>query len=157
MVVGHAGKPLAYPRTALTSFVSHSIGDNVGVAALSSGAIRYRFYARCGLDVGKVTVFSVLTVGLGLITLGGLGLRLYPADAESLIGLQRPVVVGVGAMCLFVPVLYVTACAFVRGVVKFRKWTLELPHLPLGLGQIAIGLPLFLVSEYALQGVRAGA
>lgn len=142
MAVRYAGKPLAYPRTALTSFVSLSIGHNIGVAALSSGAIRYRFYSRWGLDagdVGKVIVFSGLTVGLGLVTLGGLGLLLYPADAESLIGLDRSAVMAIGAACLLVPVIYVLACAFVRGTVRIRKWTLELPRLPLAFGQIVVG------------------
>lgn len=41
--VRYAGKPLPYWKTALTSFVSLSIGHNIGVAALSSGAVRYRF------------------------------------------------------------------------------------------------------------------
>lgn len=38
-----------YPRAALASFTSLAIGHNVGVAALSSGAVRYRFYSRWAL------------------------------------------------------------------------------------------------------------
>ena len=41
--------------------------------------------------------------------------------------------------CLAFPVVYVTLAAFVRTPLKFRKWELEMPHLPLALGQVAIG------------------
>src|SRR5690606_31345638 len=70
----YAGRPLAWRQAALASFVGLSIGHNVGLAALSSGAIRYRFYARWGLgagDVAKVILFCGITVGLGLAVLGG--------------------------------------------------------------------------------------
>src|SRR5690554_7902328 len=49
LALRYAGKPLAYRRAALASFCRLSIGHNIGVAALSSGAIRYRFYSRWGL------------------------------------------------------------------------------------------------------------
>src|SRR5690606_31701189 len=92
LAVRYAGKPLAWRRTALASFSALSVGHNIGVAALSSGAIRYRFYSRWGLDTGdvaKVILFCGLTVGLGLVTLGGLGLILYPSEAQGFVGLGR--------------------------------------------------------------------
>src|SRR6266498_2466418 len=72
----YAGHPLAYRKAALASFTSLSLGHNIGFAALSSGAIRCRFYSRWGLDaeeVAKVIVFCGATVGLGLMILGGIG------------------------------------------------------------------------------------
>ncbi|MCO5147813.1 MAG: lysylphosphatidylglycerol synthase domain-containing protein [Aquamicrobium sp.] len=142
LALRYAGKPLAWRRAALASFVSLSIGHNIGVAALSSGAIRYRFYTRWGLDAGdvaKVILFSGATVGLGLATLGGFGLLLYPAEAERLVGMGRPALTGVAAACLAVPVLYLAASAFVRGKLRFRRWTLDLPALPLAAAQVAVG------------------
>src|SRR5690606_11533329 len=41
----YAGRRLAYPKTAFASFVSLSLGHNIGFAALSSGAVRYRIYS----------------------------------------------------------------------------------------------------------------
>src|SRR5690606_20540795 len=75
LALRYAGKPLSYPRAALASFTSLAIGHNVGVAALSSGAVRYRFYSRWGLDaeeIAKLIVFCAVTVSLGLVTLAGL-------------------------------------------------------------------------------------
>lgn len=142
LALRYAGKPLAYRRAALASFCSLSIGHNIGVAALSSGAIRYRFYSRWGLaagDVAKVVIFSGLTVGLGLATLGGIGLVLYPAEAEGLIGLHRPAVLGIGVTCLAAPLLYLGLCQVVRHPLHIRRWTIELPSPKLALPQILIG------------------
>lgn len=142
LAVRYAGKPLPWSRTALASFVSLSIGHNVGLAALSSGAIRYRFYSRWGLgagEVAKVILFCGMTVGLGLAMLGGLALLLYPGEAARLAGLSRPALAGLAAACLAVPVVYLVLAAFVRTRLRFRRWTLDLPVLPLAAGQVAIG------------------
>lgn len=142
LAVRYAGKPLPWRRAALASFVSLSIGHNVGVAALSSGAIRYRFYARWGLsagDVAKVILFCGTTVGLGLSVLGGVGLLLYPAAAGGLLGLGRPALIGIAAACLAAPVVYLGLAAFLRRRLRLGRWTLELPLLPLAAAQVAIG------------------
>lgn len=142
LAVRYAGKPLSWSRTALASFVSLSIGHNVGLAALSSGAIRYRFYSRWGLgagEVAKVILFCGMTVGLGLAVLGGLALLLYPGEAARLAGLSRPALAGLAAACLAVPVVYLVLAAFVRTRLRFRRWTLDLPALPLAASQVAIG------------------
>ncbi|HRP77859.1 MAG TPA: UPF0104 family protein [Aquamicrobium sp.] len=138
----YAGRPLAWRQAALASFVGLSIGHNVGLAALSSGAIRYRFYARWGLgagDVAKVILFCGITVGLGLAALGGIGLLLYPAEAGRLLGLGRPALAGLAAACLAVPALYLVLCACLRRRLRLGRWTLELPSLPLAAGQVAAG------------------
>ena len=62
------GRRIPYRRVALASFVSLSLGHSIGFAGLSSGAIRYRFYARWGLsagDVAKVVVFCGTPSGWG--------------------------------------------------------------------------------------------
>lgn len=142
LAVRYAGKPLPYRRTALASFTALSIGHNIGVAALSSGAVRYRFYSRWGLsaaDVAKVIVFCGLTVGLGLATLGGLGLLAYPAEAQGLIGLDRGSILVLGIVCVAAPFAYVASAAFVRRPLRFRRWSLQLPRLSLAVGQVVIG------------------
>lgn len=140
--VRYAGKPLAWRRTALASFASLSIGHNIGVAALSSGAIRYRFYSRWGLDAGdvaKLIFFAAMTVGLGLATLGGIGLILYPAEAQGLLGLGSATVRAIAILCLAAPAVYLLLAAFMRRQLRIRRWTLDLPELRLALPQVALG------------------
>ncbi|KXF79119.1 hypothetical protein ATN84_05140 [Paramesorhizobium deserti] len=142
LAVRYVGKKLAYRRIALASFVSLSIGHNIGVAALSSGAIRYRFYSRWGLsggDVAKIILFTGTTVGLGLATLGGIGLFLYPADAKSLTDLSPAAIKMVAAASLTFSALYLVLSAFIRKPFGYRKWKLELPPFRLAAGQITVG------------------
>jgi uncharacterized membrane protein YbhN (UPF0104 family) len=142
MAVRYAGKPLPYHRCALASFCALSLGHNIGFAALSSGAIRYRFYARFGLtagEVAKVVIFCGLTVGIGMLTLAGIALSLRPDLAASLLGLTQPMAVTAGALCLLLAALYVPAAAFIRGAIRIRDWSLRMPPWKFALAQIFVG------------------
>ncbi|WP_197735848.1 UPF0104 family protein [Allostella humosa] len=142
LAVRSAGHRLAYRRTALASFSALSIGHTVGLAVLSSGAIRYRFYSGWGLkagDVAKVILFCAITVGLGLATLGGIALVAAPELAVERLGIGAGWVRAVGACALLAPLAYLALCAFVRGELRLRQWHVALPPLKLGLAQVAIG------------------
>jgi glycosyltransferase 2 family protein len=142
MAVRYVGRSLPYARVAMISFVALSIGHNVGFAALSSGAIRYRLYSQWGLsaaEVAKVILFCALTVALGLAVLGGLALLLQPALAEEITHLERRVILALGAACMLVTIAYLVAAAFVRRPLRFRRWSLALPSFRLALGQTIIG------------------
>jgi glycosyltransferase 2 family protein len=142
LALRYVGKPLPYPKAALASFTALSLGHNIGLAALSSGAVRYRFYSRWGLSTGevaKVIVFCGITVGLGLLVLGGAALLLRSGLAVEITGLSLPIVIILGIGCLTVPAIYLILAAFVRKTLRIRRWSLEMPPLRLALGQVLIG------------------
>jgi glycosyltransferase 2 family protein len=142
MAIRYAGHRLPYPRILLTSFTALSLGHNIGLAALSSGAIRYRFYARWGLspgDVAKVIVFCGITVGLGLMILAGLALLVHPSLVQEITGLGRGAVLAVGAACLLLGAAYLGLAAVLRRPLRIRQWRVEMPGLRLALGQVVIG------------------
>ena len=142
LALRYVGKPLSYPRAALASFTSLAIGHNVGVAALSSGAVRYRFYSRWGLDaeeIAKLIVFCGVTVGLGLITLAGLCLILLPGTAGKIAGFGTTASTSLGMACLALGASYPALAAFVRGELKVRSWRFALPPLRLAVLQVLIG------------------
>jgi uncharacterized membrane protein YbhN (UPF0104 family) len=142
LALRYVGKPLPYPKVALASFTSLSLGHNIGLAALSSGAIRYRFYSRWGLtagEVAKVILFCGLTVGLGLATLGAAALLLRADLAVRVTGLGREAALALGMACLALPVGYVGLARFARRPLRLRGWTLETPPLRLALAQVVIG------------------
>ncbi|HEX5935970.1 MAG TPA: lysylphosphatidylglycerol synthase domain-containing protein [Pseudorhizobium sp.] len=142
LAVRYAGRPLRYPRTALASFTSLSIGHNVGLAALSSGAVRYRFYSRWGLSpeqVAKVIVFCGFTVGLGLVTLAALALLTSPAGRGDMLGLTPLMSFILGLGLLTLPVTYLVLCWRVRRALLLGRWRFEPPPLRLAVGQIIIG------------------
>lgn len=142
LAVRYAGKPLPYHRTALASFCSLSLGHNIGFAALSSGAVRYRFYSRWGMSAGqvaKVIIFCGVTVGLGLLTLAGVALLLRPDLAAKMTGLTPPLAMGVGGLCLALSALYLLAAALVRDQVTIKGWSLPMPEFKYAAAQIGIG------------------
>lgn len=138
----YAGKPLAYPKAALASFVSLSIGHNLGFAALSSGAVRYRYYSRWGLgagDVAKVILYCGLTVAVGLASLAALALLFRQDLAARITGLSPGHIIALGLAIAALPVLYLCLCAFVRGELRIRSWSIRLPGFKLACVQLAIG------------------
>jgi uncharacterized membrane protein YbhN (UPF0104 family) len=142
LALRYVGKPLPYYKAAWASFTSLSLGHNIGLAFLSSGAVRYRFYTRWGLnaeDVAKVILFCGITVGLGLMVLGGAALMLRSDLAVEITGLSKGLVIGLGAICLLLPAAYLALAAFVRKPLHIRKWSLEMPPLRLAIGQVIVG------------------
>ncbi|MGF9756454.1 lysylphosphatidylglycerol synthase domain-containing protein [Microvirga sp. 0TCS3.31] len=142
LALRYVGRPLPYLKAALASFTALSLGHNIGLAALSSGAVRYRFYSRWGLaagEVAKVIVFCGVTVGLGLTTLGGAALLLRSRLAVEITGLTHPVIIALGVACLAVPAIYLILSIFVRQPLRIRRWSLEVPAFRLAIGQVLIG------------------
>ncbi|MCT7377086.1 lysylphosphatidylglycerol synthase domain-containing protein [Chelativorans salis] len=154
LALRYAGHPLAYRQAALASFCSLSIGHNIGFAALSSGAIRYRFYSRWGLgtgEVAKVILFCALTVGLGLSILGGVALLVHPDLAVEVMKVPREVVYFAGAACLTWPVLYLLLTATLKHPLHIRGRSLALPSPRLAIGQMIIGPVNFALVAAALH------
>lgn len=142
LALHYVGRKLPYPKVALASFCSLSLGHNIGFAALSSGAIRYRFYSRWGVsggDIAKIIVFCGLTVGLGLAILGALALLLRSDLAAKMTGLSQAALVGIAVATLAAVAVYVALAAYVRKPLRIRGWSIEMPPLRLALAQIVIG------------------
>src|SRR3982074_254885 len=64
----YAGHKVSYGRVAFASFCAYSLSHNLGFAAVSGAAVRYRLYAHWGLtplQIAKTVAFCSLTFGLG--------------------------------------------------------------------------------------------
>lgn len=135
-------KSLPYSKIALSSFISLSMGHNIGFAGLSSGAFRYRYYARWGFsmeDVAKIILFSGVTVALGLITIGGIALLATSQNIVALLRIDAVTLRIFGGALLCVPVIYVILAKYLRGRLTLWHWSFELPQVGIALAQIAIG------------------
>lgn len=142
LAVRYVGWRIPYRYIAMTSFASLSLGHNIGFAALSSGAIRYRLYSRYGLaagDVARIIVFCGITVGLGLAVFGGLAFCWRPGLAEQITGISRAGAIMTGSACLGAAAGYLLLCATVRWSIALWHWRFPLPSLRLALCQLAIG------------------
>jgi glycosyltransferase 2 family protein len=151
-------RPLPWRRAALASFTSLSIGHNVGFAGLSSGAVRYRFYARWGLsleDVAKLVIFCGITVAMGLVAVAGCSLLLKPSLASSLIGLNPGIARAAGVSLLTIPTAYV-GLTFVRTSITLFRWRVQLPSTGLAAAQIGAGSLNYLCVAACLHQLLGG-
>lgn len=159
MATRYAGFPMPWPRAAHASFTALSLGHNIGFAALSSGAVRYRFYTRWGMSregVAKVILFCGATVGLGLLALIGAACLLKPADAANVTGLSPGAAMTFGAAALALCALWLLCAATVRRPLRIRYWSFTFPSWRLALGQLVIGpLNFALVAACLHQAIRA--
>lgn len=156
--VVYVGGRLGYPKIALASFLALSIGQSVGLAGLSSGAIRYRYYAHWGLDaeaVAKIVLLSGVTVGLGLAVLGGVVMILNPVDTAGVLRLSETMVVAIGIGLLLASLLYVVLAATVRAPLKIWKWTFSMPTWRIAVMQIVVGTINFALVSACLREVMA--
>ncbi len=79
----YAGHKVSYRRVSFASFCAYALSHNLGFAAVSGAAVRYRLYAHWGLtplQIAKVVAFCSLTFGLGGMVLGGSILFMEPGS-----------------------------------------------------------------------------
>lgn len=160
LAVRYTGSDLPYRKIALASFTSLSIGHTLGLAALGSGALRYRFYTGWGLspgDVGRIILFCGMTVMLGLLTLGGLASLVRPALVADLFNVAPAVVLAIGSFLLLLIAIYLALAAFVHRPIRIRNFELPVPRLRLALGQIAVGTTDFLLVSAVLHQMLSAA
>src|SRR5690348_5264259 len=70
----YAGHKVSYGKVAFASFCAYALSHNLGFAAVSGAAVRFRLYSHWGLgplQIGKVVAFCNLTFALGGLVLGG--------------------------------------------------------------------------------------
>src|SRR3954453_19247288 len=107
----YAGHKVSYGRVAFASFCAYSLAHNLGFAAVSGAAVRYRLYAHCGLtplEIGKTVAFCSLTFALGGMVLGGAILFMEPR-AIPFFGQHLPLITlyGIGALLWAIVLAYV--------------------------------------------------
>ena len=142
LAVRYAGHALPPSRVAKTTVAAIGIGHALGLAAFSSGAIRYRMYGRDGVDLpelGKIMLFSGLTVACGIACVGSVAMLARPQAIAAFIGLRPGQTQWLGAALLTAVLLYLAACLFVRGAVRLLHMTIALPGIRLALGQAIAG------------------
>src|ERR1700761_7726510 len=126
----YAGHKVSYGRVAFASFCAYAPSHNLGFAAVSGAAVRYRLYAHWGLtplQIAKTVAFCSLTFGLGGMVLGGAILFVEPR-AIPFFGthLPRMALYGVGAL-LWVTVLGYVTLSKVFGRLRVLGHDIELP------------------------------
>ncbi len=137
----YAGRSVSYARVALASFCAYSLAHNLGFAAVSGAAVRYRLYAHWGLtplQIAKVVGFCSLTFGLGGMVLGGTVLFFEP-EAVPFFGAWLPLWMmhALGALLWAIVGGYVTLSRVLRGR-RVLGHELELPGWRMAILQVLL-------------------
>ena len=137
----YAGKPVSYLRVCFASFCAYTLAHNLGFAAVSGAAVRYRLYAHWGLNalqIGKVVAFCSLTFALGGMVLGGVILLVEP-ESIPVLGPRVPTAVmyaiGIGLWAL---VLLYVVLAKMLGTIRLFGHAIELPGWRMALVQVVL-------------------
>jgi uncharacterized membrane protein YbhN (UPF0104 family) len=149
----YAGHKVSYGRVAFASFCAYALSHNLGFAAVSGAAVRYRLYAHWGLtpiQIAKTVAFCSLTFALGGMVLGGVILFLEPT-AVPVFGQHLPVAVlyAVGVLLWAMVIAYVTLSRILGNMSLFGHeislpgWRMAIVQVVLATVDVAITASIF--------------
>ncbi len=125
---------------ALTSFVAYSLGNTVGLGALTGGAVRMRLYSAAGVEttaIARAIGFNLVAFGMGLTVVGAVSLLMAAPELALPLGIP---VLGLQAGALLVlslTVAFIVLCLRTRTLVVGRL-SLALPSASLAGFQLLI-------------------
>ncbi len=137
----YAGHKVSYARVSFASFCAYALSHNLGFAAVSGAAVRYRLYSHWGLtplQIAKVVAFCSLTFGLGGLVLGGVILFWEP-DAIPFFGTRVPhsFMYAIGGAMWAVVAVYISLSRFVGTIQLFGK-PVTLPDWRMAIVQVTL-------------------
>ncbi len=137
----YAGHKVSYGRVAFASFCAYALSHNLGFAAVSGAAVRYRLYAHWGLtplQIAKTVAFCSLTFALGGMVLGGAILFLEP-HSIPFFGEHLPsaAMYAVGGMLWGIVIAYVTLSR-ILGTVRLFGFEIVLPGWRMAVLQVVL-------------------
>jgi glycosyltransferase 2 family protein len=141
MAAIHAGHRLAFRRTFFASFCSYVLSHNLGFAALSGAAVRFRLYGNWGLkpaEIAQIIAFCSLTFVFGACALIG-GVLLIEPSSLPVLGERVPSLLLrlAGLIAWGIVVGYVLLASRLD---RLRLWRLqiELPGVRMAIGQVVV-------------------
>ncbi len=132
-----------YRVAAMASFISYTIGHNLGATVFTGGTIRFRIYSAWGLgviDVVKIAFVTGLTFWLGNAFVLGVGMLCVPEAAGAINQLPSWINRAIGLSGLLVIFGYLMWLLPRPRVIGRADWRITLPNARLTFVQIGIGV-----------------
>ncbi|MBN2562655.1 MAG: bifunctional lysylphosphatidylglycerol flippase/synthetase MprF [Phycisphaerae bacterium] len=133
-------RSLPYPKIALTSFVAYAFSHNLGFAALTGSAVRYRLYSGWGfsaVEIARVAALTAVTFFLGFLTLCGMMFTFRPVALPASLPLPAFTIRLAGFVFLGLLGAYLAWSAMHRPF-RIRSWEFPAPPVWLSVSQIAV-------------------
>lgn len=134
----HVKAGVSWGRAAFVAFCSYVLSHNLGCAAISGTAVRYRLYRNWGvpgLKIASIVAFCSVTYWLGMLGLVGFILLDQPGIIPYVRHVPHWMTTIGGGGCFAVLLAYVLLPCW-KQEVRIYKWTLRFPDWRIGLGQI---------------------
>jgi phosphatidylglycerol lysyltransferase len=154
----YVGRPLGWRRTAFTSLVAYGFSQTIGLAALASASIRYRFWTAWGLsavEVAEGVAFTTVTLWLGVATVGGVACLVGSVPVTGLVPTSGAVLRSLGVGLLAVPVGYFVWNVRARREVSIGGWRFSAPGPRLAALQILTAAIDWLLASLVLYALLA--
>lgn len=135
----YVGVSVPYRLVAQTSFIAYALTNTIGLGVFTGGAVRMRLYGAAGVEAGLISraiAFNAVAFGLGIGTVGALGLLWDAQELASLIRVPAWLL-SMGA-CLVLTAIgaLLVWCRDGRERRLFGRLTLRLPPASLALRQL---------------------
>ncbi|WP_313461028.1 bifunctional lysylphosphatidylglycerol flippase/synthetase MprF [Stenotrophomonas sp.] len=138
-----SGKRLHPARVGITAFLAHTLGQTLGFAALTGGAVRLRGYGSAGLslgEIGQVVLMSTLGFLFGAWLLLALAFVLEPGAAALALPVSVAVVRALGVLALLAYAVTVLLVGREGRTFQIRGHALWLPDRRTMLGVTALSV-----------------
>lgn len=139
----YIGRDVPPPRLAMASFCGYALGNTVGFAVLSGGAVRYRIYGALGLEaseIAAISVFCASAFGIGVTVVAFAALALHPDALAAVTSLPPDPLRATGAGGLAVAAMVLGLRSRFSGTVRLGRWTFQAPSTRLLLGQLGFSV-----------------
>lgn len=124
------GKGVPASTLALGSFTAYALGNSIGLAVLSGGAVRYRFYRGLGLtfsDIAIVSTYCALAFGVGVTVVGFAALAWYPAALAHFIPIDSSMIRLSAAIAFSAMVSLIFWSSVARHSIGFGRFRITMP------------------------------
>ena len=139
----HIGRRVPARTLAVGSFCAYAMGNTVGLAVLSGGAVRHRFYQRSGLglrDVTIVSTFCALAFGISVSLVGLVALVVYPDLLEGGLPVPAAVLRWSSAAALIVSVTLLAAGSLYARPIGIGRFRMRMPVPSVLMAQVVFSL-----------------
>lgn len=137
----YAGATVRSGTVMLTAFIAFALSNTVGLGVLTGGAVRLRLYSAAGVEaqqVAQAVGFNALAFGVGMSTVGAIGLAWDAAALAATLGVPAWVLQTVASLVLCSVAAFIALCGVRREVQVHPHWLLPLPPAALVLRQLGI-------------------
>lgn len=136
----HVRAPVSYRRSAFAAFCSYVLSHNLGCAAISGAAVRFRLYRSWGVKPGaiaQIIAFCSATYLLGTMALIG-GILIFEPHSIPVLSHLPNILLQISGVALWLVLSGYVVMSGVRRHVRIWKYTIELPSVGIALAQIAV-------------------